>query len=260
MKYHYITPYFQAPPHPISVTVIGCGGTGSQVLSGLARINYSLQGLGHPGLFVTAIDNDMVDETNIGRQLFSVSDIGRSKSEVLISRLNGFFGTGWNSVCEKLTAENSANEMLSNIVISCVDSVKSRIEIDNCIDLAKKRKTSEPFEKQYYWMDFGNGSKTAQVVLGTIKPIDQPESKLETTNTLNDVFDQFPELLENTELEDDSPSCSIAQALGKQDLFINSTVAQLGCHLLWKLLTDVRINYRGMYLSLDKMSVNPIKI
>ena len=29
-------------------------------------------------------------------------------------------------------------------------------------------------------------------------------------------------------MEDDTPSCSLAEALEKQDLFINSTLAQMG--------------------------------
>ena len=32
--------------------------------------------------------------------------------------------------------------------------------------------------------------------------------------------------------KDSGPSCSLAEALEKQDLFINSTLAQLGCNIL----------------------------
>jgi len=56
------------------------------------------------------------------------------------------------------------------------------------------------------------------------------------------------------------PSCSLAQALQNQDLFINSTLAQLGCGLLWKLLRECMIEYQGIFLNLDTMNTNPIKI
>ena len=49
----------------VTVFVIGAGGTGSQVATGLARISVALQALGHPGLHVTVFDPDTVTEANI---------------------------------------------------------------------------------------------------------------------------------------------------------------------------------------------------
>ena len=60
-------------------------------------------------------------------------------------------------------------------------------------------------------------------------------------------------------LEDDSgPSCSLAEALEKQDLFINSTLAQLGCNILWKMFRHGMIEHHGLYLNHATMKVNPI--
>jgi len=56
------------------------------------------------------------------------------------------------------------------------------------------------------------------------------------------------------------PSCSLAQALQKQNLFINSTLAQLGCGLLWKLVRECMIEYHGIFLNLDIMKTNLLKI
>ena len=79
-KVHYTNSYLLSPQHRISVNLIGAGGTGSQVLETLARIDSALFKLGHPGLFVTTFDADEVSESNIGRQLFSPADIGLNKS------------------------------------------------------------------------------------------------------------------------------------------------------------------------------------
>ena len=60
--------------------------------------------------------------------------------------------------------------------------------------------------------------------------------------------------------EDSGPSCSLAEALEKQDLFINSTLAQLGCNILWKMFRNGMIEHHGVYLNLATMKVNPISI
>ena len=60
--------------------------------------------------------------------------------------------------------------------------------------------------------------------------------------------------------EDSGPSCSLAEALRKQDLFINSTLAQLGCNILWKMFRNGMIEYHGLYLNLSTMKVNPIGV
>ena len=52
-RVHYIDNYLVNPQHPVTVNLIGAGGTGSQVLTCLARLDAALRGLGHPGLFVT---------------------------------------------------------------------------------------------------------------------------------------------------------------------------------------------------------------
>ena len=52
------------------VVIIGAGGTGSELISQLFKINYTLIELGSAGLDVTLIDDDIVSPTNIGRQSF----------------------------------------------------------------------------------------------------------------------------------------------------------------------------------------------
>ena len=94
-RVHYIDNYLIDPQHPVTVNLIGAGGTGSQVLTCLARLDVTLRALGHPGLSVTLYDPDIVSGTNIGRQLFSDSDIGLNKAKCLITRVNNFFGNDW---------------------------------------------------------------------------------------------------------------------------------------------------------------------
>lgn len=252
MKYvHYVDNYLLNPYHPVTISLVGCGGTGSQVLTSLGRISYALQQLGHPGLYVTAYDGDIVTEANCGRQLFSMQEIGHNKAEVLVTKMNMFFGTNWKAV-SKMYDERSG---YSNIVISCVDTVKSRLTI------AKHLKGSirkVDFQKVYYWMDFGNMLDRGQVIIGTVgKEHKQPDGREDAVATLRNVTDFFD--LKAVKDEDSGPSCSLAAALRKQDLFINSTLAQVGCALLWKMFKGV-IDTQGAFVNLDTMKVNPIKI
>lgn len=98
-KIHYTDNYLLKPYHPVTIHVAGAGGTGSQVITNLARMNVALQALGHPGLHVTVFDPDIITEANIGRQLFSETELGQGKATAAVTRVNRFFGTTW-------TAEN----------------------------------------------------------------------------------------------------------------------------------------------------------
>ena len=45
-KIHYTDNYLLKPYHPVTVFIIGAGGTGSQVVTNLARMNAALQASG----------------------------------------------------------------------------------------------------------------------------------------------------------------------------------------------------------------------
>lgn len=251
-KVHYVNNYLLNPYHEVTVSLIGCGGTGSQVLTSLGRISYALRQLGHPGLYVTAYDGDIVTEANCGRQLFSTQEIGYNKAEVLVTKMNMFFGTNWEAV-PKMYSNRSKG---TNIVISCVDTVKARLMIAS--NLKSSNKGGYDFNRAMYWMDFGNMMDRGQVIVGTAgKEHKQPENREDVVGRLRDVTDFFD--LKAVNDDDSGPSCSLAAALRKQDLFINSTLAQVGCALLWKMFKGV-IDTQGAFVNLETMKVNPIKI
>lgn len=96
-KVHFTENYLLNPHHPVTVFVIGAGGTGSQVITNLARMSMALRALGHPGLHVTVFDPDTVSTANIGRQLFSETELGLNKATALVTRINHFFGYSWSA-------------------------------------------------------------------------------------------------------------------------------------------------------------------
>ena len=247
MKRHYTEKYLINPSHKVTIAVIGIGGTGTQVLSCLLRMNEALIGIGHPGIHVIAYDHDIVTASNIGRQLFTNVDIGLNKAVVMISRINRFMGYEWEAVPSKYTG------FPTNIIISCVDTAAARFEIAKIA----KSLNHTPTKKIFYWLDFGNNKTNGQFVLGTYQKIEQPNSEFETIEQLPSIIKRFKL---NKREKDTGPSCSIAQALGKQDLFINSTLANLGCDLLWKLFKNAFIDYAGGFLNLESNKFNSIKL
>ncbi len=268
VTYHYTEKYVLNPQHPVTVNVIGAGGNGSQMITQLARINKALQGLGHPGLHVTLFDNDKVTSANMGRQLFSPAEIGQNKAVALITRINRFFGYSWKGLPVKFDTKLEPLQKCANITISCVDSIEARASIEGILQKVPT-KQEDPYSKCFYWMDLGNTQSAGQFVLGTMREIKQPGWKgsaekfiagHETqVSNLKTLFEMFPDIRKG-KTKDTGPSCSLAEALHKQDLFINSTLTQLAAGLLWKLFREGKIQYNGAFVNLETLNVAPIYI
>jgi PRTRC genetic system ThiF family protein len=260
---HIVEKEWLNPYNPIIVNLIGAGGTGSQVLTALARMNHALIELRHPGIIVRLFDDDKVDHANLGRQLFATAELKQYKAVALINRVNLFFGTNWKAVTErynKALLHENADLVRAGLTISCVDTVPARMEIAEVLK-ACYRNTGNMRNKPVYYMDFGNSRFTGQVVLSTIGKIKQPPMrKFRTVEALPMVTDEFRDLLETAELTDNTPSCSLAEALTKQDLFINSALANLGASLLWTLFREGMLTNRGFFLNLQEFRAQPIKV
>jgi len=256
-KTHYIAAELLNPANPIAVCLIGAGGTGSQVLTALARMSHSLQALGHAGLHVSLWDDDTVSEANRGRQLFAHCEVGLPKATALITRTNRFFGTDWKAVNKPFTRATAKNR--AALYISCVDTAAARFEIAEVLENINGSSTRSDVPR--YWLDFGNGRDTGQVILATIGDIKQPVSDKYTPVTrLPFVTEEFGELLTLSDADKDIPSCSLAEALEKQDLYINGALAQMGCALLWGMLREGMTQHRGFFLNLRDFRSQPIGV
>lgn len=201
-KIHYTDSYLLKPYHPVTIHVAGAGGTGAQVIANLARMNVALRALGHPGLHVTVFDPDIITEANIGRQLFSESELGQGKATAAVTRVNRFFGTTWTAEnCRypvRKTQENGDDRTRpANIIITCTDNTRSRLELWRL--LKKYREASVNNERAvYYWMDFGNAQTTGQIVIGTVRnKIRQPDIKRIHAGTRNECHHRGGELFHN---------------------------------------------------------------
>lgn len=251
MKVHYTEKYLLNPGHRVTVNLVGLGGTGSTMLTGLIKIDATLKALGHPGLHVRMWDHDIVAVSNLGRQMFSPADLGHNKALVLAARANRAFGLDWEA-----HGTLYHNQKPANILITCIDTAAGRLAIAEGME---KAGLASPPDKQHYWLDIGNLQKTGQVVLGTVGAISQPKTENKTAARLPDIVKMFPQLKKIKE-KDEGPSCSLAEAIKKQDLFINPILAQFAGGLIWKLFREGMIKHHGCYVNLDALLVNPIPI
>lgn len=219
------------------VHVVGAGGNGSMLLPHLARIDLALRSLGRTlPLRVMVFDPDDVEESNLGRQAYSRADLGRNKAVISVERTNLFFGTKWQAVTKKYFEwdYSSAVQVRSaNIIITCTDNLESRRQVRRAI-----------LDGQY-WLDLGNTNTKGQVILGGCG--------------LPALFDLHPELLTAKE-DTTTPSCSVAESLARQDLFINPLLANLAGQLLWTLLRKGELSHHGFYANLESGRVTPIPI
>ena len=258
---HFADNYLINATNPVTVNLIGAGGTGSNMLTALAKINHCLTVLGDPGLQVNVWDDDTVTEANRGRQLFAHAEVGLCKSVALVSRYNRFFGTNWKAIQQKFsnTMHCPNGEHETSIYISCVDNVPSRFEIASMLkNLGSDRDNNR--NRPLYWMDFGNSRDTGQVILSTITEIRQPKSKLyRAVGKLSMITDEFKTLLEN-ETGNNEPSCSLAEALEKQDLFINPSLVDMGGSLLWRMFQKGMTENRGFFHNLETLCTQPLKV
>jgi PRTRC genetic system ThiF family protein len=236
----------------VHVALAGAGGSGSLMLSGLARLDAAIRALGHPGLDVTVYDPDTVSEANLGRQLFARADVGQNKAAVLVTRTNAWFGTRWAAVAQRFNARaETPFDEAPEIVVSCVDSARARLEIGRGI--ASMGRTP------YYWLDLGNRAADGQVVLGV-----PPASKDHETYAyrLPTVLELFPELASAEKLldRDPGPSCSLAQALERQELFVNQAVATPALQLLWQIFRTGRTSWCAAFVNCATGRMTPLPV
>lgn len=252
MKYHYISQVLVESQHKITVDIVGLGGTGSHVLTNIAMMSYAMKNIGKQPLFVRTFDPDVIHEHNIGRQAFSSSDVGKNKAIVLTERINRHYGTDWSAFPIKYhERDNKANT--SNIIITCVDSLKARKDTILSISVTNNG-YHIPYGTPCYWLDIGNSARTGQIFLGTFHKTSKPDK--ESVQYLPMILDEYKDIKDDP----NEPSCSMIEALNNQDLFCNKIMATYAVNMLWELFSKYRISYRGIFINLETLKTSPVML
>ena len=217
---------------PVGIVVIGCGGTGSHVIGQLVDVHHAMKSQGHPGIRVTAYDDDIVTPGNVGRQLFYQQDIGKYKCEVLIERINLHYGYDWHYYQAKFGED--VVRTYQDITICCVDTKASRRAIRDSFN--------ESNRKNMYIIECGNERQSGQVILGQIN------------GKLPNPYNEYPELTKGKEPKGEG----CLDPYLKQDLSVNRQVATWVQKIIWNLLRKTEISYRGVFFNDANFSCNGI--
>ncbi len=115
------------------VCVVGCGGLGGGIIEGLVRLGVGASGSG----YITAVDCDRFDETNLNRQILSNEDnIGHAKAteaKLQMKQINSevqFF-----SVQAELDEDNAADIIRGHdVVADALDCVETRLILEKACE------------------------------------------------------------------------------------------------------------------------------
>ena len=240
----------------VRILVVGCGGTGSAVLGGLPYLHQAMLAHGHPcGLSVTVMDGDVVSPFNCVRQPFSRSEIGLNKGIVLMSRINLFWGVIWRAVPRPLTSETLTPPygglgelaLRPDIVLGCVDTRAARAII---------AESTAGRSGVGYWLDVGNSASSGQFVLGEPQNARNKRSR----TRLRTVAELYSEVADPALDTDTEPSCSAAEALDRQECFVNTLLAQHALALLARLFRYGEISHHGAFVDIAASRSVPIVI
>lgn len=226
------------PFQRVFLTLVGCGGTGSHIASGLislagALVERNIQ------TDIYLVDPDTVEPKNVGRQLFSPADIGKPKAEVLAYRLNASFGARVGASVRFIdtldtftqSGSGSGPDVL-NVVIGAVDNPAARSLIAAAVGKSKG---------QLWWLDCGNENHSGQVALGNIADRKALHGcaalgmidRLPAPHLVYPDLVKAPKALTNKQKR---ASCAELAATGEQGLMVNRIVAAYALAMLDALL------------------------
>lgn len=233
---------------PVSILIIGAGGTGGYIIPNLYRIAYATR----RKYKILIADGDIVEKKNLVRQNFSNYDIGSNKAEAMAERYSEVFGIETEYVpeyiededmlCELLTQKNEKEEWHIKplyIIIGAVDNNRSRVMCHNVFNKLR----------DVIYIDSGNGEYTGQVVCGM-----KENGKVITPP----VADVFPDILEDTEKFPSELSCAERSVSAPQSIAANIFASTAVSTMLFYLLTTGEVETPRIAFSSRKLLMKGI--
>lgn len=142
-----------------TIVIVGCGGTGSALFQDLARSNFVTR----KDIQVVLIDGDVVEKKNIGRQYFSLGQIGMNKAEALANTASKVLNLkNIYYVNQYLDSKTILDDILpfsrTTILVGCVDNHPARTLLEEFFY------NKGNYSRKIYYIDCANELTTGEVV------------------------------------------------------------------------------------------------
>lgn len=214
------------------------------------------------------IDPDMVEVKNVGRQLFSPSDVGYPKAEVVAKRLALAFGLPIEWRVEPFEATRQVGrDSYGTILIDAVDNEQARRELAKASQEGYGRVLiSCGNHRDAGQVSIGNCGTRAEMdkYLAEIERRQVPLGNKDSLHYLPTAYLLFPDLLAPeapASLPAPSASCADLMLEQEQDVFINDAMALVAARYVQQLLLRQAIQSFLTFVSLSSMmSVKPVPI
>ena len=234
-------------PSAARVVIVGVGGTGGFLAEPVCRLL-----LGIPSE-VFLIDPDVVEEHNVARQNFDLSEVGGYKAEVLARRLSRRFRreVGYSTLPFSAVQHGPIFSGFSptqlNLLIGCVDNPHARTAIRDAF-------RDQPAMRRAWWLDSGNGKNDGQILLGnTATAAGLHGAFLEDAMLCTDLplpTLQRPDLLDAVPEQEPQLDCAELVEMSAQGPTINQMMATFLASYVEKLLLGC-CQWMATYLDVD---------
>lgn len=204
------------------IIVIGTGGTGGNYLRDFGRYLYSLPVERKSRIRITIVDGDTVEKRNIGRQPFSVDDVGENKAVAMAVALEDVFELmnvravpAYLEQAEQIKrwTDSDSNTKLT-LLIGCVDNHHARKVMHEYF----KKFSKHPSGLGLFYLDAANEYSVGEVVtaISTPKGIVAPDRKYYYPNMFRGKLKRAAEL-----------SCQEMNEISPQHIVTNVMAANL---------------------------------
>jgi PRTRC system ThiF family protein len=229
-----------------TIALIGCGGTGSHIAQGLARLAAHCRDSGGPQIALAFMDGDTVEHKNVGRQLFSVADVGKNKAQVLAARFSSVFGLHIAAFPQMLGDHNITHHGYG-ILVGAVDAARGRQYLNNQLHNWGWR----------LWVDCGNHESSGQVIAGSTGRVGVLKGAFKLPGLCGQLPTApvlYPELLKVAPVVK-SADCAAAMQDNAQSLMVNQMMAAIALQYIHQIVIRRRLTTFQTVVDLDSLAM-----
>lgn len=222
------------------IIVLGAGGTGGWLATFLDKVKSSVHG-------VTLIDGDIVEEKNILRQAFNMSDVGSNKARAIATRHD------FNFIPQFVTSSEELREMIIEVSQEATPMILGGLDNNGTRKLVADMLKN--YKNEIVWIDGGNAERHGQaIVCGLDGQGKRPKGFL----TPQELHEQFNDLGED-ERRPDEISCAEQSESAPQNVTANVMSASIIFAIANKLINGEPLIYNEIKFDTAQMTTQSMR-